>query len=51
MKLLVKCTICHEAKTVNGQTQFDTWKVEHKHLDKQTELNWKLGNQFEIVNQ
>lgn len=48
MNIVVTCEICKEVKTVNGQKQFDIWKLNHKHIDKQTELNWKLGNQFNI---
>lgn len=43
MKLKATCQLCKEVKVVNGQRQFDAWAKLHKHEDRQTEIEYKIG--------
>ena len=49
MKLLVKCNICGKEEVINGQRQYDKeWAPQHRHEDRQTEMDYKIGKNFEM---
>lgn len=48
--LKATCHLCKESVKVNGQKKFEEWAKKHKHLSKQSEIDWKCGKSISLRN-